>query len=103
MRQQTARGGGFRLTPRAEADLEDIFAYTVQRWSVMQAEDYHAGLMAGLERLGEGKRSGRPVEILGGYLKYVVGSHLVFYRETEADIVIVRILHQRMDVEQHLE
>jgi plasmid stabilization system protein ParE len=35
--------------------------------------------------------------------KYAVGSHLVFYRETGHDIVIVRILHQRMDVERHLE
>ena len=97
------RGGGFCLTPRAEADLEDIFAYTAQRWSITQAEDYHAGLVAGLERLGRGERSGRPVDIPGGYLKYAVGSHLVFYRETEADILIVRILHPRMDVERHLE
>ncbi|MBB4631883.1 type II toxin-antitoxin system RelE/ParE family toxin [Sphingosinicella soli] len=97
------RGGGFRLTPRAEADLEDIFAYTVQRWSFMQAQDYHAGLMAGLERLGSGERSGQPLDIPGAYRKYAVGSHLVIYRIAETDIVVVRILHQRMDVERHLE
>lgn len=97
------RAGGFRLTPRAEVDLEDIFAYTARRWSLIQAEDYHAGFVAAFEKLASGERSGGIADVSGGYLKYAVGSHLVFYRETGHDIVIVRILHQRMDVERHLE
>lgn len=97
------RGGGFRLTPRAEADLEDIFSYTAARWSFVQAEDYHAGFVTAFEKLGSSERSGRAADVPGGYLKYAVGSHLVFYRVSESGIVIVRILHQRMDVERHLE
>nr|WP_289079189.1 type II toxin-antitoxin system RelE/ParE family toxin [uncultured Thalassospira sp.] len=30
----------YRLTPRAEADLEDIWRYTHRRWSVTQADKY---------------------------------------------------------------
>jgi toxin ParE1/3/4 len=37
-----------------------------------------------------------------GYRKYLVGSHVLFYRVTNTDVVVVRILHQRMDVERHL-
>jgi toxin ParE1/3/4 len=36
------------------------------------------------------------------YRKYPVGSHILFYRVTKAAIVVVRILHQRMDVERHI-
>lgn len=69
----------------------------------MQAEDYHAGFVAAFEKLGSGERSGRAADVPGAYLKYAIGSHLVFYRETESEIIVVRILHQRMDVGRHLE
>ncbi|WP_454819373.1 type II toxin-antitoxin system RelE/ParE family toxin [Labrys neptuniae] len=36
-----------------------------------------------------------------GYLKYNVGSHIVFYRRMEQTIDIIRILHQRMDIGRH--
>jgi toxin ParE1/3/4 len=34
----TARKRGYRLSPRAEADLEGIWNYTVETWSAEQAE-----------------------------------------------------------------
>ena len=36
------------------------------------------------------------------YRKYGAGSHVLFYRSVKAGIDIVRILHGRMDFEQHL-
>ncbi|WP_425286991.1 type II toxin-antitoxin system RelE/ParE family toxin [Nitrosomonas communis] len=37
------------------------------------------------------------------YFKYGVGKHVIFYRRTgKGRIEIVRILHGRMDIEQHL-
>ncbi len=41
-------------------------------------------------------------DIRPGYRRVSVGSHMVFYREMEAAIVIVRILHQGMDFDRHL-
>jgi toxin ParE1/3/4 len=32
-----------------------------------------------------------------------MGRHLIFYRETAKDIEIIRILHDRMDVESHFD
>ena len=42
-------------------------------------------------------------DIREGYYKYGVGKYLIFYRHKGEDqIEIVRILHGRMDIEQHL-
>lgn len=97
-----AESRGYRLYPLAEADLEDIWSYTVSRWSSEQAESYHAGIVTAFEGLAAGSKQGRPSDIREGYFMYAVGSHLVFYRCSEAGIDIVRILHQRMDVTRHL-
>nr|WP_323123832.1 hypothetical protein [Burkholderia alba] len=32
----------------------------------------------------------------------MVGSHVVFYRATTATLDVIRVLHQRMDVDRHL-
>jgi len=41
-------------------------------------------------------------EVRAGYQKFPAGSHLLFYPTTPDEIDIVRILHQRLDVERHL-
>jgi plasmid stabilization system protein ParE len=38
-----------RLTPLAEADLEDIWRYTFDRWSLEQANQYHNDLVATMQ------------------------------------------------------
>lgn len=42
-------------------------------------------------------------DIRDGYRKYHIGRHLIFYREADEGIVIIRILHDRMDVEAHFD
>lgn len=37
-----------------------------------------------------------------GYRRYRVGSHVLFYRCVGDGVDIVRILHERMDIERHL-
>lgn len=97
-----AESRGYRLYPLAQADLEDIWSYTASRWSLEQAESYHAAIVAAFEGLAAGSKQGRPSNVREGDFKYAVGSHLVFYRRSETAIDIVRILHQRMDVTLHL-
>ena len=97
-----AESRGYRLSPLAQADLEGIWSYTASRWSVEQAQSYHAAIVAAFEGLAAGSKQGRPSDVREGYFKYAVGSHLVFYRHSEGGIDIVRILHQRMDVMRRL-
>lgn len=92
---------GYRLSPHAEADLEEIWLYTFNRWSLEQADSYQATLVKAFEGLVSGVKVGRPAEIRRGYFKYPVGSHMVFYRSSDEFIDIIRVLHQRMDVNQH--
>jgi toxin ParE1/3/4 len=96
------RGHNYRLSPLAEADLEDIWLYTFKRWSLEQADSYQVSIVAAFEGLAIGAKQGRRVDIREGYFKYSVGSHLVFYRQLDAGIDVIRILHQRMDADRHL-
>jgi toxin ParE1/3/4 len=92
----------YRLSRRAEVDLADIYAYTVEHWSVDQANSYIADIRAAITGLAEGAKVGRRrSEIAPGYLSYGVGSHLIFYRETE-HILVARVLHAAMDLPRHL-
>lgn len=92
-----------QFTPAAEADLELIWDYTVERWGEAQAVRYIRDLQAVCRALTEGRLSGRSAEdIRAGYRKQACGAHMLYYRVTEEALVIVRILHQRMDVDRHL-
>jgi toxin ParE1/3/4 len=91
------------LSPRARADLEDIWAYSARRWGADQAEDYIRRLQRAIETVAQEPREGRACdEIRRGYWKYPAGSHVLFYRSMKAGVDIVRILHSRMDFERHL-
>ena len=97
------RASGYRLLPLARADLEEIWRYSFETWSVEQADHYIGRLVEAFEALADGSRQGRPAShIRKGYLSLAVGSHLIFYRKPSADVEIVRVLHQRMDFHRHL-
>ncbi|MBX9862246.1 MAG: type II toxin-antitoxin system RelE/ParE family toxin [Hyphomicrobium sp.] len=97
------RGREFRLRPKARADLEGIWLYTAEHWSPAQADIYHSKIVDVMAALASGSLRGRSAgHVRAGYLKYAAGSHLVFFKETDFGIDVIRILHQRMDVETHL-
>lgn len=94
----------YLLSPAAQADLEEIWDYTAERWDVDQAEEYLSGLRRAIERAASNPRVGRACdEILPGYRQLAAGSHTLYYRLTADGIIdVVRILHRRMDVARHL-
>jgi len=92
------------LRPQALQDLEDIWVYTYETWGEDQADQYIFDLSDGFEKLADHPDKGRACDdIREGYRKYDIGKHIVFYRQTHKGIEIVRILHQRMDPDRHLE
>lgn len=92
----------FRLTPLAERDLEEIWYFTIETWSLEQAEKYHANLLRAFQDIVSGSIEGRGVDVRRGYRKYEVGSHFIFYRICSFGIEVVRVLHKRMNVSLHL-
>lgn len=92
----------YRLSPLAEADLEEIWLYTSRKWSLQQADSYYRSLVTTFSALAEGRKLGRKVEVRTEYFKFLVGAHVVYFRVDDDQIDIIRILHSRMDVERHL-
>jgi toxin ParE1/3/4 len=94
----------YLLSPAAQADLEQIWDYTCQRWDVDQADEYLRELQHAIERAAANPRIGRACEeIRPGYRKLAAGSHTLYYQVTAEGVVdVVRVLHQRMDVDRHL-
>lgn len=93
----------YRLSPLAETDLEDIWTYTARTWSIAQADRYTTDIIDAVECLATGERRGRDAsDIRAGYLRYAIGRHILFYRCTAKQLDVIRILHQRMDVEEQL-
>ncbi len=91
-----------QLTPLAKTDLENIWLYIFKHWSLDQANRYHRDLISTIEALACGNKIGRICTVRDGYFRYTVGQHVVFYRETEQTLDVIRVLHQRMDVKPHL-
>jgi toxin ParE1/3/4 len=92
----------YRLSRLAERDLEAIYDYTVEHWSVDQANRYIANIRAAIADLVEGSKVGRKRgDLPEGYLVCLVGSHLIIFRETNL-ILVVRMLHTSMDAPRHL-
>jgi toxin ParE1/3/4 len=91
-----------RLRPLAEADLEEIWLYTLKQWSLEQADKYLRDISSTMNGLAAGEKTGRECIARNGYLQYSAGSHIVFYRIVGTTLEVVRVLHQRMDVAQHL-
>jgi toxin ParE1/3/4 len=92
------------LSPAAQADLEQIWDYTHDRWGIDHAEEYLRELQRAIERAAANPRVGRVCdEIRPSYRKRAAGSDMLFYRITAEGVIdVVRVLHQRMDVDRHL-
>jgi toxin ParE1/3/4 len=92
----------YTLSPRAQSDLDEIWDYTARHWGVDQAEIYIRRLWRDIETVAAKPAIGRACpEVKAGYYKFLSGSHVLFFRLTSGGIDVVRILHGRMDFEQH--
>ena len=90
------------FTPAAVADLDAIWDYTAEHWNADQADRYIDGVRHVCMDLAAGTRTGRAVDVRPGYLKQAVGSHMIYFRLSDVQVEVVRILHQSMDVARRL-
>jgi toxin ParE1/3/4 len=91
------------LSPRVEADLAEIWDFTVKTWGEKQAEDYIRLLVGAIETVAENPRRGRRCdEVRKGYRKHLAGPHIIFFRKIKSGIDVIRILHSGMAFERRL-
>ena len=92
-----------KIKPEAEIDLSKIFEHIALNWNIDQAEKYQDELFEGMQFLTLNNHLGKKypyAELL--YRKLHIKRHLIFYRIEDDDCIIVRVLHDRMDVKKHL-
>ena len=92
------------LTEDAEADLADIWFYTLHAWGETQAEIYSLKLQQRLTGLLESRSLWRKRdEITPGLLSINAEKHDIFFREKQDFVIVSRILHRRRDASRHLD
>ena len=95
----------YKISKESEKDLEKIWLYTFETWSLEQADYYYDLLMDEIEYLAENPKNGIDFsQIRKGYFRSRVKSHFIFYRVSvkSDEIEIIRILHQQMDIDSQL-
>ena len=94
----------YDITKEATEDLYKIWEYTFDTWSEEQADTYYSLLEAGMNEVADvPERVGKPYdEIFPGLRAYHVRRHMVFYiLQANGRVLIVRILHEKMDYARH--
>jgi len=93
------------ISQQANQDLENIWLYTFENWSVEQADRYSELILDEIEYISINPDSGMDFSsIRKGYYRSRIKSHFIFYRINKKNNVveIIRILHQRMNIENRL-
>jgi len=95
--------GVYKLSVAAATDLEDIFENGIFRFGLQQAKTYIQSMEQRFlllsDNLGLGRDAG---ELTSGLKRFSYGSHVIFFLAIPKGIMVVRVLHQSMDFEQHL-
>jgi toxin ParE1/3/4 len=94
----------FKFTNNAVKDLSDIWNYTVEKWSESQADKYYKLILNACSAIAKKPQIGRVYEEIYPELKgKATSKHIIFYRVMDDQtILIVRILHERMDLKNKL-
>ncbi len=95
----------YKISVQASEDIANIWLYTFENWSLEQADRYVNLIFDEIEYLVDNPNSGKDFShIRNNYRCSKVKSHIIFYRLTDKqnNIEIIRVLHQRMDIENRL-
>ena len=93
----------YKISKKAFEDIESIWLFTAESWSVEQADRYYNLIFEEIEYLAENPLSGKDFSHIRAKYRYSkIKSHLIFYRANKDSIEIIRVLHYRMDIEYRL-
>jgi len=94
----------FRLTADAKTSLMQIARYTQKTWGRKQRVTYLRMIDDCFCSLAANPMQGRSRPDLHHALRsHPVGKHIVFYIARQDHIVIVNVLHERMDPVKHIQ
>ncbi|MFZ4604092.1 MAG: type II toxin-antitoxin system RelE/ParE family toxin [Caulobacterales bacterium] len=83
----------YRLSEAADADLERLYDWGIDRFGMKAADQYFDGLIARFEIIAESPQLWPAVDhIRAGYRRSVYVAHSVYYRIEANSVLIVRVL-----------
>lgn len=93
----------YKLSNAAANDLTKIWLYTMENWSVKQADKYISLIFNELDYLCHYPDSATDYShVRNGYFRSRVNSHYIFFRIDRKQLEVIRILHEMMDIESHI-
>ena len=87
---------------RAEADLEAIYDYTIERWSRAQARTYLMSIRDGVQAILDDRTHVRTIPEREGVMMTRVQSHYLIFTKQDDVLKIRRVLHVNMDLMAHI-
>jgi len=88
----------YRLTPAAQRDLEDIWLYTAQTWSMAQADRYTDIMEDTFDRLLFMPEMSRDRPEFDPHVRiHPSAEHLIIYRVEGDQLVVLRVLGAGQD------
>ncbi len=90
--------GVYRLSKESENDIVSIYEYGIEEFGVLQAQNYLLGMHDLFQTLTKSPSIGRDASEFSRSLKrFTYKSHMVFYLNSDSDLLIIRVLHHSMD------
>ncbi|MCB2083978.1 MAG: type II toxin-antitoxin system RelE/ParE family toxin [Sphingomonadaceae bacterium] len=91
------------ISKRAVRDIDLISDQTIERWGKHQAKRYVAAIRSDIESLATSpnrfpRHEGRHLTLR----RMRSAHHFVFYRVEGNDVIVIRILHERMNFESRM-
>lgn len=94
---------GYRLTEAADRQVQDIWRYSRDRWGAARATAYLAEIDEALTKAVMTPSLLRPRSELGkGIVARKVMSHIAYGVIVDDELIVVAVLHGRMDPKRHL-
>jgi toxin ParE1/3/4 len=95
---------GYLISEKSLDDINKIWIYTAENWSIEQADRYYNLLFDEIEYIVDHYEMARDFgNVRKSYRCSKVKSHLVFFKKTKSnEVEVIRVLHERMDIENQL-
>lgn len=92
----------YTFTRSAKEDLIDIWLYTREVWGEAQADRYQDDLHGCCERIASGTVHTKSVPTIERVKSHHCHHHYLFFVEHRESIIVVAVLHERMDLIERL-
>ncbi|MAA64288.1 MAG: plasmid stabilization protein [Alteromonadaceae bacterium] len=94
---------GLVVSPAARDDLAKIYQYGLMEWGEFRSGQYLEKIKSQFWLLVDQINIGVACpDVLPDARKIVVGRHVIFYRQRDDVVQVIRVLHSRQDVHRNL-